>query len=509
MKVYAVTFADHKCYEGQKKIEKCFLEKCNIDEVISWKWENYKKTDYYINNKALYDSHPRGLGYWSWKPCIIYETMQTISDGDYILYHDSGRNCYNYDPSYDVRPFIRYIDTHCNGLGVFFGRYQHNELTKRDCFVLMNCDDKKYHGHKQVVATWHFWKKNDFCMRILKDWMYWCFHPSRIISNDASKEPNLPQFRGHRHDQSILTNLVLKEFFNKNLPFLFFNRGQYRGWEKNINSVLKYHYEQDGKKIKKSNNINDNNHTIQNVESMDLVIIIPVRNRDKQLNEYIERMNPIFEEQKVIPHYIIVYQQDDEPFNKGMLSNYGFLYALHHYEYKNMLFNDVDVYPRNKDIIDYNFHFDEHTVYHRYGFSHILSNFFLLHRDVFQYVNGYSNLYKGWGYEDCDLNSRCKLKGIKIDRNGFTHRTFNSNPKYYDTWLKHEQRRNAISARHTTKPRFNSIWNTGKTETDLYHIIDHDGVSSLSIDNIVSVKKEEGVCDIVRLYIDTSSICKK
>lgn len=497
MKVVAVTFADHKCYKGQNNLKSFFLEKCNIDEVISWKWDDYKNTKYYIDHKPLYDSHPRGLGYWSWKPCVIYESMKTISDGDYILYHDSGRNCYNYNPCYDVRPFIEYIDACCNGLGVFFGRYQHNELTKRDCFVYMNCDDPKYYNNKQIVATWHFWKKSDFCLRLLEEWMYWCFHEKRIISNDKSENPELATFRCHRHDQSILTNLVLREHFNGNIPVLLYNRGMYRGWEKNINVVLRNF---------PSKTLVDKVEKVKEVkEDIHLMIIIPIRNRENQLEDYFKYMNPIFKEQQVIPHYVIVYQDDEKPFNKGVISNYGYLYATKHFPHAYFLFNDVDIYPRSSNILRYDaIPFDKNTVYHRYGYRHIIGGFFLTNKDAFQHINGYSTSYSGWGYEDCDLNERCRIKNVRIDRNNFTRRTWKSNPKYFDIWLQHEQRQNARRAMNTTKKTFYSIWKSNATNDDLENYIQNNGLSSLHVEDIHKAETDSNVdFDLTRIYVRT------
>ena len=40
-------------------------------------------------NKKILDA-PKGIGYWLWKPFIILETMKNISEGDVIVYSDSG-----------------------------------------------------------------------------------------------------------------------------------------------------------------------------------------------------------------------------------------------------------------------------------------------------------------------------------------------------------------------------------------------------------------------------------
>ena len=216
-------------------------------------------------------------------------------------------------------------------------------------------------------------------------------------------------------------------------------------------------------------------------------------------------MNQIFKEQHIIPHYVIVYQDDEKPFNKGVISNYGYLYAIKHFPHTYFLFNDVDIYPRSSDILRYDtIPFDKNTVYHRYGYRHIIGGFFLTNKDVFQHINGYSTSYSGWGYEDCDLNERCRIKNVRIDRNNFTRRTWNSNPKYFDTWLQHEQRQNARRAMNTTKKTFHSIWKSNATNDKLEDYIQKNGLSSLHIEDIHKAETDSNVdFDLTRIYVRT------
>uniref|UniRef100_A0A6C0F6B1 Glycosyltransferase family 92 protein n=1 Tax=viral metagenome TaxID=1070528 RepID=A0A6C0F6B1_9ZZZZ len=235
MRIILVTLSDNRCHKGQEKVHKSALELGKIDDSIQWSWAQFKKTTYYQDNKQLFDER-RGLGFWGWKPFVILDAFESINDNDIILYHDAGRPCYDWHIDYDVRPFVDYIIRNHNGLGVVFGPWNHGKMTKRDCFIHMKCDIPRYHNHKQLSATWSIWQKNKFCTNILQEWKNWICSPTRIVTDDKSKNTEHTFYNTHRHDQSILTNILLNYVFSKKYSVL-----HARGYEKNINNMLKCH----------------------------------------------------------------------------------------------------------------------------------------------------------------------------------------------------------------------------------------------------------------------------
>jgi hypothetical protein len=89
-----------------------------------------------------------------------------------------------------------------------FGPTSH--WTRRDCFVLMTCDSVHYWSHPQVQATFSVWIKTKQSLQFLQEWRTYCMD-IRIIGDGPNTcgLPNLPGFVDHRHDQSVLPNLVL------------------------------------------------------------------------------------------------------------------------------------------------------------------------------------------------------------------------------------------------------------------------------------------------------------
>ena len=73
-----------------------------------------------------------------------------------------------------------------------------------------------------------------------------------------------------------------------------------------------------------------------------------------------------------IQNYIIVFchQNDDRPFNRGVMKNMGFIFAKEHFpnHYKKMslIFNDIDTVPYTKNLLNYST--TQGMVKHFYGF---------------------------------------------------------------------------------------------------------------------------------------------
>ena len=157
------------------------------------------------------------------------------------------------------------------------------------------------------------------------------------------------------------------------------------------------------------------------VENKKLGIIVPYRNRKEHLKEFTRRMQR-YMERFDIPYELIVVNQDNAKlFNRGMLLNIGFKFAkTKKCDY--VVFHDVDMIPVN---VDYSY--SDHPVHlanlfmnadefsKKETFDTYFGGVTLFPVEDFEKINGYSNKYWGWGYEDTDLLYRCVKKNIKLD----------------------------------------------------------------------------------------------
>ena len=142
-----------------------------------------------------------------------------------------------------------------------------------------------------------------------------------------------------------------------------------------------------------------------------LGIIVPYRNRSLQLMLFKQEIQKYLDNTKIDYRIIIVEQNNDKLFNRGTLLNIGFKYAKK-LKCDYVVFHDVDMIPIDVDYSysDIPIHLAEKT------FDEYFGGVTLFPIKAFEKINGYSNKYWGWGFEDDDLLLRCKRKDIKLNR---------------------------------------------------------------------------------------------
>src|SRR5687768_7868990 len=137
MKV-ALTNLSDKLYNDSRFRLNASAKKFGIENINSYDFDDLKATTFYRKHKKILDL-PKGRGYWLWKPFIILETMKDLSEGDIVIYSDSG---IEFIDSPD--PLIKICSEKEDILLFANGNFTNSLWTKRCCFILMDCDDKKY-----------------------------------------------------------------------------------------------------------------------------------------------------------------------------------------------------------------------------------------------------------------------------------------------------------------------------------------------------------------------------
>ena len=141
---------------------------------------------------------------------------------------------------------------------------------------------------------------------------------------------------------------------------------------------------------------------------------------------------------------LIIEQEQGLPFNAGALKNAGFMLGEEQSDYT--CFHDIDYLPVSADYSWPDaptplvwFGAETRPVARgqsNYYLRHDLSQFFgaalLVPNELFLAVDGYSNEYWGWGYEDCDLRSRFLARGIALGRRKGTYQALDHVSAGYD-----------------------------------------------------------------------------
>ena len=168
-----------------------------------------------------------------------------------------------------------------------------------------------------------------------------------------------------------------------------------------------------------------------------LAIIVPYRDREEHLAQFVPHMEKFLSNQDLNFKIFIVEQGNNRPFNRGFLLNVGYSIAKEQgFDY--FCFHDIDMLPED-DSCDYSW-VDKPThlasrlskFNYRLAYPEYFSGVTLFNKEHFEWINGYSNNYWGWGFEDDDLLYRCKKRGVPLSEQ-WTGTSKDKSPRFINT----------------------------------------------------------------------------
>jgi hypothetical protein len=193
-----------------------------------------------------------------------------------------------------------------------------------------------------------------------------------------------------------------------------------------------------------------------------LGIIVPYRNRPEHLAKFLPHLISYFQREKSARELdvtILVSEQADAlPFNRGGVLNAGFLALEPTVDY--VCFHNVDYLPMWADysytemptrIIWWGKHLrpiraqnpTQWIIAAKSGLEAVA----LVAKEQFRTVNGFSNRFFGWGFEDRDLYERCRLHALDVLQKGGTfipldhdNAGFNEDGSKSPAWIENHRR---------------------------------------------------------------------
>jgi hypothetical protein len=145
-----------------------------------------------------------------------------------------------------------------------------------------------------------------------------------------------------------------------------------------------------------------------------LIVIMPCRHRDEHLKIIPAELKKFLAKQNITNEIFVIEQADRKPFNKGKILNVGFSLTKDRGDY--FCFHDIDMLP---EVASYAY------VNHPVLLANSISQFdvrknhetyfggvILFRKEDYIKMNGFSNNYWHWGYEDDDSHLRCLLCGL-------------------------------------------------------------------------------------------------
>lgn len=200
-----ITYADetfgNKGPEQQKFIHRVYK---NLNPHI-YNRELLESTNFYLENKEIFDHKETG-GFWAWKPFVILDAFSKGNDGDFFIYCD--RKDIFSPGIFDYVLKTLNEDDFCL---LLLGDALNKQYTKRDTFILMNCDEKDYWNSRQLEAGFSIWKKCPKSIEILNEYLEYCLDYKVVSADKSELGEEFAEFKEHRYDQSILTNIAIRE----------------------------------------------------------------------------------------------------------------------------------------------------------------------------------------------------------------------------------------------------------------------------------------------------------
>ncbi|XP_076673870.1 beta-1,4-N-acetylgalactosaminyltransferase bre-4 [Andrena cerasifolii] len=177
-----------------------------------------------------------------------------------------------------------------------------------------------------------------------------------------------------------------------------------------------------------------------------VALVIPFRDRPQHLQALLYNLHPMLLRQQIDYQVFVVEQKGSESFNRAMLMNVGYVEALKERPFDCFIFHDVDLLPED----DRNLYTCPEQPRHmsvavdkfkyRLPYADLFGGVSAMSREQFRLVNGFSNVFWGWGGEDDDMANRIKAHGLHISRypanvaryKMLTHKKEKANPKRYE-----------------------------------------------------------------------------
>lgn len=150
----------------------------------------------------------RGFGYWIWKPQIILIGLENLAPDDVLIYIDDGCTLHGGGR----RRFKEYLELardHPSKMLSFQNVHTEAHWTKADLArrlgLSLSCSEMKT---SQLSSGFLVLHKTSGNMSLVREWLSIALEDSYRYSDDSpSVAYNHPDFREHRHDQSIASLL--------------------------------------------------------------------------------------------------------------------------------------------------------------------------------------------------------------------------------------------------------------------------------------------------------------
>lgn len=200
MRTLHITFSDKNMTKSAILSRDSAL-KYGANHSIMFNEKCYEPFFYKLNQNII--KQERGAGYWLWKPYIILNNLNRLSDGDILIYTDAGVEIIN-----DLKHIIDRMDS---DIFLFGNNYKHLDWCKMHVMesIMPDWPFTFNEDYRQVQASAIIIRNSESAKDFVGKWLKLC-QVDGFIDDSPSLSLNYHTFQEHRHDQAILTALQIK-----------------------------------------------------------------------------------------------------------------------------------------------------------------------------------------------------------------------------------------------------------------------------------------------------------
>jgi len=159
-------------------------------------------------HQKFIETHPKGYGHYMWKPRVILESLDKLSEGDILMYCDAGV----WLNKKGLPRFNEYLDMLKTSDMVVFSTndgYKVRHYVKSDV-VMMYYPELNQLDINACYAGTMIIKKTDASMRLLRDWLVLCEVPHFIDYSLSDVYPEQDCFIGQDGDNGLFNICLAK-----------------------------------------------------------------------------------------------------------------------------------------------------------------------------------------------------------------------------------------------------------------------------------------------------------
>lgn len=168
--------------------------------------ERFLGADYWRLHADTVRRHRRGYGLYTWKPHVLRRRLADLPAGDLLVYADAGCSL-NPEGRDRLDDYLALAAAHASEALCFALADRVGAWTKRAALAAAGADDEAMRWRTMVLAGILVLKAGPGIDDLVAEWER-RMADVRLVDDSPSPGGEHPEFRAHRHDQSIFTLLA-------------------------------------------------------------------------------------------------------------------------------------------------------------------------------------------------------------------------------------------------------------------------------------------------------------